>query len=96
MAELIKILLGIWQSIVAVICIVIAIIAGRKYTERKNKVALLLFIAFIFAALAALFQASPTMIMDVFEITLVSPVEWFNTYILQEFITPICLFFSMF
>ena len=86
MAETINILLGIWQSFVACICIFIAILAGLKYKERKNKVAGYLFVAFFFGALAAVLQAAPTLIEDVFEMYISSSIDWVNTYFIQEFL----------
>lgn len=77
----INLLLAIWQTVVAIFCIVITIIAGIQYNKKKTKVALHLFIAFIIVSIAAIAQCTPT-ILSYFEYTVSSGIPWVDNYII--------------
>ena len=59
---LVNLLLAIWQSVVALIALIIAIIAGIQYRKKKSRVALHLFVAFIVVTIAALMQCTTTVV----------------------------------
>ncbi len=81
MLDPIDLFLAIWQTIVAIIAIVIAIIAGIQYRKKKSKVALHLFIAFIITSIAAIMQCTPT-IFKYFEITFSTGISWVDLYVI--------------
>ena len=85
MAELIQLILGLWQTAVAIIAIIIAINAGIQYRKKKSKVAMHLFIAFIIISIAGLTQFSPVLWDYFFDgVAPVTNIAWFDKYIIEK------------
>ena len=86
MAEVIDLVLAIWQTVVFIIAIIITINAGIQYKKKKTTVAKHLYIAFIIFTLAALFQCSPTVlryIQSIYPFEITTGIVWLDTYVIE-------------